>query len=43
MSVLKESDVLKHRGEVVNNMLKKDHKQLWLGLVNGNKLYLMSS
>ncbi|XP_041350590.1 autophagy protein 5-like [Gigantopelta aegis] len=34
MSVLKESDVLKHRGQVMNNMQKKDHKQLWMGLQN---------
>uniref|UniRef100_A0A182Q286 Autophagy protein 5 n=1 Tax=Anopheles farauti TaxID=69004 RepID=A0A182Q286_9DIPT len=36
MSSLKEADVLKHRGQVVSAMQKKDHNQLWLGLVNGN-------
>lgn len=35
MSCLKEADVLKHRGQVVSAMQKKDHNQLWLGLVNG--------
>ena len=35
MSGLKEADVLKHRGQVVSAMQKKDHNQLWLGLVNG--------
>lgn len=34
MSCLKEADVLKHRGQVVSKMQKKDHNQLWLGLVN---------
>uniref|UniRef100_A0A0K8TSS0 Autophagy protein 5 n=1 Tax=Tabanus bromius TaxID=304241 RepID=A0A0K8TSS0_TABBR len=34
MSCLKEADVLKHRGQVVSAMQKKDHTQLWLGLVN---------
>lgn len=35
MSCLKEADVLKHRGQIVSAMQKKDHTQLWLGLVNG--------
>lgn len=35
MASLKEADVLKHRGTVMQNMQKKDHTQLWLGLVNG--------
>lgn len=34
MSCLKEADVLKHRGQVMSTMQKKDHNQLWLGLVN---------
>lgn len=34
MSCLKEADVLKHRGQVVSTMQKKDHNQLWLGLVS---------
>ncbi|ESO88917.1 hypothetical protein LOTGIDRAFT_203132 [Lottia gigantea] len=34
MSVVKEADGLKHRGQLVNNMQKKDHKQLWTGLQN---------
>lgn len=37
MSSLKEADVLKHRGTVMQNMQKKDHTQLWLGLVNGKR------
>lgn len=40
MSCLKEADVLKHRGAIVSNMLKKDHTQLWLGLLN-SKLFIM--
>lgn len=36
MSCLKEADVLKHRGQVMSAMQKKDHNQLWLGLVNGS-------
>ena len=35
MSCIKEADVLKHRSQVVSNMQKKDHNQLWLGLQNG--------
>uniref|UniRef100_U5EVK4 Autophagy protein 5 n=1 Tax=Corethrella appendiculata TaxID=1370023 RepID=U5EVK4_9DIPT len=34
MSSLKEADCLKHKGLVVSAMQKKDHNQLWLGLVN---------
>jgi len=34
MATLKEADVLKHKNTVVSNMQKKDHKQLWTGLVN---------
>lgn len=34
LSCVKEADVLKHRGQVVSNMQKKDHNQLWLGLLN---------
>lgn len=34
MSCLKEADVLKHRGQVISVMQKKDHNQLWTGLLN---------
>lgn len=34
MSCLKEADVLKHRGQVMSVMQKKDHNQLWTGLLN---------
>ncbi|XP_034234950.1 autophagy protein 5 [Thrips palmi] len=34
MSCIKEADVLKHRSQVVSNLQKKDHNQLWLGLQN---------
>ncbi|XP_074647344.1 autophagy protein 5-like [Tubulanus polymorphus] len=34
MSTVKEADALKHRGQVINGMQKKDHKQLWMGLQN---------
>jgi len=37
MSCVKEADVLKHRSQVVSNMQKKDHNQLWLGLQNGKQ------
>lgn len=35
MSCIKEADVLKHKSQVINDMQKKDHKQLWMGLQNG--------
>lgn len=35
MACVKEADVLKHRSQVISNMQKKDHNQLWLGLQNG--------
>lgn len=34
MSSLKEADQLKHSGKVVSLMQKKDHNQMWLGLVS---------
>lgn len=34
MSSVKEADILKHRGQVINNMQKRDHKQLWQGVQN---------
>ncbi|CAH1402828.1 unnamed protein product [Nezara viridula] len=34
LSCLKEADALKHRTQIVMNMQKKDHNQLWLGLQN---------
>ncbi|GBP67343.1 Autophagy protein 5 [Eumeta japonica] len=34
MSCVKEADMLKHRGQVMSTMQKKDHNQLWLGLQN---------
>jgi len=34
MSSLKEADQLKHSGKVVSMMQKKDHNQLWLGLLS---------
>ncbi|XP_072036176.1 autophagy protein 5-like [Amphiura filiformis] len=34
MSSLKEADVLKHKGQIINNMQERDHKQLWTGLQN---------
>lgn len=36
MSMLKEADHLKHRGQVINNMNKSQHKQLWNSLRAGN-------
>lgn len=36
MSTLKEADAIKHRGQVISAMQKKEHIQLWLGLQNGN-------
>ena len=30
-----EADALKHKSQVINEMQKKDHKQLWMGLQNG--------
>ena len=40
MSMVKEADCLKHRAQVINGMQKKDHKQLWMGLQNGEQLLL---
>eukprot|EP00079_Xenopus_tropicalis_P035604 XP_017949375.1 PREDICTED: autophagy protein 5 isoform X2 [Xenopus tropicalis] len=34
MSSVKEADALKHKSQVINEMQKKDHKQLWMGLQN---------
>ncbi|OWA51592.1 Autophagy protein 5 [Hypsibius exemplaris] len=34
MSTLKEADALKHKVTIVSTMQKKDHKQLWTGLLN---------
>ncbi|XP_045197350.2 autophagy protein 5-like [Mercenaria mercenaria] len=34
MSMLKEADALKHRSNIINGMQKKDHKQMWMGLVH---------
>ena len=36
MSMLKEADHLKHRGQAMNNMNKLQHKQLWNSLRAGN-------
>uniref|UniRef100_A0A4W3HNI9 ATG5 autophagy related 5 homolog (S. cerevisiae) n=1 Tax=Callorhinchus milii TaxID=7868 RepID=A0A4W3HNI9_CALMI len=36
MSCIKEADALKHKSQVINEMQKKDHKQLWMGLQNDN-------
>ncbi|XP_064216883.1 autophagy protein 5 isoform X2 [Aotus nancymaae] len=38
MSCMKEADALKHKSQVINEMQKKDHKQLWMGLQNGMTL-----
>lgn len=35
MASIKEADALKHKSQVINEMQKKDHKQLWMGLQNG--------
>uniref|UniRef100_A0A671DW49 Autophagy protein 5 n=1 Tax=Rhinolophus ferrumequinum TaxID=59479 RepID=A0A671DW49_RHIFE len=34
MSCVKEADALKHKSQIINEMQKKDHKQLWMGLHN---------
>ncbi|CAH1799923.1 unnamed protein product [Owenia fusiformis] len=34
MSTVKEADALKHKSQVINNLQKKDHRQLWTGLQN---------
>lgn len=34
MSCVKEADQFKHGGRIMSTMQKKDHNQLWLGLVN---------
>ena len=35
MGTVKEADALKHRSQIINGMQKKDHKQLWTGVQNG--------
>ena len=35
MSMVKEADCLKHNSKVINNMQRRDHRQLWLGLQHG--------
>lgn len=35
MQMVKEADQIKHRGEIISVMQKKDHKQLWSGLASG--------
>jgi autophagy-related protein 5 len=32
LSTVKEADALKHKGKIINEMQKKDHKQLWYGI-----------
>ncbi|KAK7108805.1 autophagy protein 5-like [Littorina saxatilis] len=34
MATVKEADAMKHRGQIINGMQKKDHKQLWTGVQN---------
>ncbi|XP_052807258.1 autophagy protein 5-like [Mya arenaria] len=34
MSTVKEADALKHRSSIINSMQKKDHKNMWMGVVN---------
>ncbi|KAH0622188.1 hypothetical protein JD844_024280 [Phrynosoma platyrhinos] len=38
MACIKEADALKHKSQVINEMQKKDHKQLWMGLQNGKNV-----
>ena len=33
MSTLKEADALKHKGQIIGDMQKRDHKQLWNSLL----------
>lgn len=33
MTTLKEADALKHRGQIIGDMQKRDHKQLWNSLL----------
>lgn len=34
LATVKEADVLKHRGDIMSNLQKRDHNSLWTGLVN---------
>lgn len=34
ISTIKEADTLKHRGDIMSSLQKKDHNMLWTGLVN---------
>ncbi|CAF5089183.1 unnamed protein product, partial [Rotaria socialis] len=33
MTTLKEADALKHKGQIIGDMQKRDHKQLWNSLL----------
>jgi autophagy-related protein 5 len=33
MSTIKEADALKHKGQIIGDMQKRDHKQLWNSLI----------
>lgn len=35
MATLKEASALKHRTQVVQSMVPKEHKELWQGLEKG--------
>ncbi|XP_069462682.1 autophagy protein 5 isoform X3 [Ambystoma mexicanum] len=37
MASIKEADALKHKSQVINEMQKNHHKQLWMGLQNGKE------
>lgn len=34
LATVKEADVLKHRGDIMSNLQKRDHNHLWSGLVS---------
>ena len=36
MSTLKEADALKHKGQMISEMQRRDHKQLWNSLLQDN-------
>lgn len=42
-SLFFKADSLKHKSQIINSMQKKDHKQLWLGLNNGNTIIIALS
>lgn len=40
IQTVKEADQIKHKGRIIEDMKKDDHKKLWNSLVLGRKQWL---